>query len=113
MGEDVAVAQALSVLARIGKVRSPADALLVLRSASNFVESPPGKSAASILRTGGSSKHGAPGFDSDSVNILAGFEAAYLLGAPVALALAAGKGPAVTKSAGSVVMGNAVEEKEV
>mmetsp|Transcript_14138 Transcript_14138/g.42556 ORF Transcript_14138/g.42556 Transcript_14138/m.42556 type:complete len:92 (+) Transcript_14138:2-277(+) len=76
--EDTGVAAALAALARAGRARGPGEGLLVLRTASNFVEPPPGEPAAAFMFRGGGQELTEPAF-----------EAAYKVGAPVVLALAA------------------------
>mmetsp|Transcript_107343 Transcript_107343/g.308961 ORF Transcript_107343/g.308961 Transcript_107343/m.308961 type:complete len:362 (+) Transcript_107343:47-1132(+) len=71
--EDTGIAVALAALARAGRARGPAEGLLVLRSASNFVQPPPGQPPAEFKMV----------FDPE-----AGFAAGYAAALPVVMALA-------------------------
>lgn len=83
--EDFAVASALAGLARAGRTRAPREALLVLRTVSNFVEPPAGVSAGAFM--GGGSDADASGLSMPAVPD-AGCEAAFRTGSVAAYALA-------------------------
>merc|ERR1712232_972145 len=83
--EDFAVASALVGLAHAGRTRAPSEALLVLRTVSNFVEPPEGVSAGAWM--GGGSDADASGLSMPAIPDLA-CEAAFRTGVTAARALA-------------------------